>query len=44
MALDKATYDERSGQFDAEDLRWAWKNYFLPSVDGPDRAAKAVSR
>jgi hypothetical protein len=38
MALDKAAYDERSGQFEVEDLRWAWKNYFLPSVDSTERA------
>ncbi len=31
MALDKATYDERGGELDAEDLRWAWDNYFLPN-------------
>jgi hypothetical protein len=31
MALDKAAYDERSGRFDVDDLRWAWSNYFLPS-------------
>jgi predicted ATPase with chaperone activity len=31
MALDKATYDERGDRFDADDLRWAWENYFLPN-------------
>lgn len=30
MALDKAAYDERTGRFDVDDLRWAWSNYFLP--------------
>jgi hypothetical protein len=30
MALDKATYDERGEHIDADDLRWAWENYFLP--------------
>jgi predicted ATPase with chaperone activity len=44
MALDKAVYDERGGQFEAEDLRWAWKNYFLPSVDGSNRGATATPR
>jgi predicted ATPase with chaperone activity len=44
MALDKATYDERSGQFDADDLQWAWKNYFLPSVDGSGHGEAAAPR
>jgi len=30
MALDKATYDERTGRLEMEDLQWAWSNYFLP--------------
>lgn len=29
MALDKAAYDERGTEFDIDDLRWAWSNYFL---------------
>ncbi len=31
MALDKSAYDERGQNFNAEDLRWAWSNYFLPT-------------
>jgi predicted ATPase with chaperone activity len=38
MALDKAAYDERGGRFDAEDLRWAWSNYFLSNEDRGDAA------
>jgi hypothetical protein len=38
MALDKAAYDERGTRFDVEDLRWAWKNYFLPDADGGEAA------
>jgi hypothetical protein len=34
MALDKASYDERGGRLEIEDLRWAWANYFLPIEDG----------
>ena len=30
MALDKASYDERGGRLEIDDLRWAWANYFLP--------------
>jgi hypothetical protein len=44
MALDKATYDGRNGQFDAEDVQWAWKHYFLPSVDSSDRGTAAAPR
>jgi hypothetical protein len=33
MALDKASYDQRAGRFEAEDLRWAWGNYFLPNAE-----------
>jgi hypothetical protein len=44
MALDKAAYDERGGQFEAEDLRWAWENYFLRRVDGADRGEAAALR
>ena len=38
MALDKAAYDQRGGELRAEDLRWAWDIYFLPSSDGLDSA------
>lgn len=38
MALDKAAYDERGTRFDVEDLRWAWKNYFLPNMAGDEAA------
>jgi predicted ATPase with chaperone activity len=34
MALDKASYDERGGRLEIDDLRWAWANYFLPIEDG----------
>lgn len=34
MALDKASYDERGGQLEIDDLKWAWANYFLPIDDG----------
>ena len=40
MALDKAAYDGCGGRFEAEDLRWAWENYFLPTAD--DGAAVPV--
>ncbi len=40
MALDKAAYDERGTQFDIDDLRWAWANYFLPDDDRGDAAMK----
>jgi hypothetical protein len=36
MALDKAAYDDRAGQFNLEDLRWAWSNYFLPNSEDDD--------
>jgi hypothetical protein len=38
MALDKAAYDERTGRFDVDDLRWAWSNYFLPNESRGDAA------
>jgi hypothetical protein len=41
MALDRAAYDQRSGQFHAEDLRWAWENYFLPKLDCQERGEAA---
>jgi hypothetical protein len=41
MALDKASYDERGGRLEIDDLRWAWANYFLP-ID--DRGAAAPRR
>jgi hypothetical protein len=44
MALDKAAYDERSGQFEAKDLQWAWQNYFLPNLDCTDRGEAAAAR
>jgi hypothetical protein len=40
MALDKAAYDERGFQFNSEDLRWAWANYFLPDDNRGDAAVK----
>ena len=39
MALDKAAYDDRAGNFNVEDLRWAWNNYFLPNTDSGEAAA-----
>jgi hypothetical protein len=41
MALDKAAYDERTGRFDIDDLRWAWSNYFLSNEA---RGSAATSR
>jgi hypothetical protein len=41
MALDKAAYDERTGRFDVDDLRWAWSNYFLSNEA---RGSAATSR
>jgi len=38
MALDKSAYDERGESFTADDLRWAWSNYFLPGEDSGDAA------
>jgi hypothetical protein len=40
MALDKSAYDERATQFNVDDLRWAWANYFLPDDDCGDAAVK----
>ena len=40
MALDKSAYDERGSQFNTDDLRWAWANYFLPDDDRGDAAVK----
>jgi len=40
MALDKASYDERGGRLEIDDLRWAWANYFLPIEDGGAAASR----
>jgi magnesium chelatase subunit ChlI-like protein len=40
MALDKASYDERGGRLEIDDLRWAWANYFLPIEDGGRAASR----
>ncbi|HEY1313358.1 MAG TPA: hypothetical protein VGE92_05765, partial [Steroidobacteraceae bacterium] len=40
MALDKAAYDERGNDFNAEDLRWAWSNYFLPGEESGEAAKR----
>jgi hypothetical protein len=41
MALDKCAYDERGTDFNADDLRWAWANYFLPVEEGGDAAKRS---
>jgi hypothetical protein len=42
MALDKAGYDQRSGRFTADDLRWAWEIYFLSKLDGQEHEDAAL--
>jgi Magnesium chelatase, subunit ChlI len=39
MTLDKAAYDNRGGHLDADDLRWAWENYFLSNDHRGNTAA-----
>ena len=41
MALDRAAYQDRGSQFNADDLSWAWNNYFLSTTD---RGIAAQSR
>ena len=36
MALDKASYDQRTGRFNAADLRWAWDIYFFSGAETSD--------
>lgn len=40
MARDKSLYDDRPGRVGAEDLHWAWINYFLNAAD--DAAASGT--
>jgi hypothetical protein len=44
MSLDKAAYDERGGQFNINDLNWAWGNYFLSNDDRGGAASDEVIR